>query len=281
MTNWYRHGLPLDTIAVDDRAVQYGDGVFETIAIRDGRPRLWELHMRRLALGCERLSLPMPAESLLERDLERALARTATNTTFCTAKIVLTAGTGQRGYRRPDAPATTTLMGVFDGQPLHPDCYRDGVDAIVCDTRISSQPRLAGVKSLNRLDQVLARSEWDDPGVFEGLMVDAEDRIVCGTASNIFLVRDRRILTPKLTRAGVAGIMRQHLLNLLGDNDIEFEEADIPLDDLARMDEAFVCNSQAGAVPLRRCGRHQWAVGEATRSVLAMLAYAGVPECGT
>lgn len=281
MTDWYRHGQPLDAIAIDDRAVQYGDGIFETIAVRDGRPRLWDLHMQRLALGCKRLSLPMPAENLLERDLERALARTSTNTAFCTAKIVLTAGSGQRGYRRPAVPKTTTLMGVFGSKPLDPVWYRNGVDAILCRTRLSSQPQLAGVKSLNRLDQVLARGEWDDAAVFEGLMLDADDRVVCGTASNVFFVRDARIMTPQLTRAGVPGIMRQHLLQLFGDNDIEFEEADIPLDELDHMDEAFVCNSQVGALPLRRCGSLDWPVGEATRSVLAMLSYAGVPECVT
>lgn len=279
MNDWYRHGVKVDSIPIADRAVQYGDGVFETIAIRDGRPRFWDLHMRRLRHACEHLRLGMPAENILERDLDSALARTSINTGFCTAKIIVTAGSGQRGYRRPPAKNANTLMGIFESAPLGRNTYQGGVAALLCTTIIASQPKLAGIKSLNRLEQVLARAEWDTDEYFEGLMHDADDRLICGTMTNMFAVRENRIMTPALDRAGVAGVMRQLIINLLADNDIKCDEQKISVSDLHDVDEVFISNSQIGVVPVRRCAEHQWPVGEATRSVMAMLSYNQVPEC--
>lgn len=279
MSNWYRHGVKIESISISDRAVQYGDGVFETIAIRDSRPRFWDLHMQRLRHACTRMRLTMPADNILERDLETALARTSINTSFCTVKIILSAGTGQRGYRRPPAANTNTLMGVYEGAPLSRRTYQGGVATLLCTTIISSQPKLAGIKSLNRLDQIIARAEWDTDEFFEGLMHDTEDRLICGTMTNMFVVQDNRIATPALNRAGVAGVMRQLVINLLAKNDIECDETDICVSDLSGVDEVFISNTQIGVVPVRRCGELQWPVGEATRSVMAMLAYNQVPEC--
>lgn len=280
MNDWYCNGAKIESIPINDRAVQYGDGVFETIAIRDGSPRFWDLHMQRLRHACEQLALAMPAESLLERDLDSALARTSTNTSFCTAKLIISAGQGRRGYRRPSPTNASALMGIFESAPLGRNAYQGGVAALLCTTIISSQPKLAGVKSLNRLDQIFARAEWDSDEFFEGLMHDSEKRLICGTMTNMFAVRNNEISTPSLRRAGVAGVMRQLIINQLADNDIECIETDIPVSALSEIDELFICNSQIGVMPVRRCGKHQWPVGEATRSVMAMLAYHEVPECG-
>lgn len=280
MNDWYQHGVKVESIAIDDRAVQYGDGVFETIAVRDGRPRFWELHMQRLRHACKHLELTMPAENILERDLESALARTSINTNFCTAKIIITAGSGQRGYRRPRATKANALIGIFNSAPLGRNAYQGGVATLLCTTIVASQPKLAGIKSLNRLEQIFARAEWDSDEFFEGLMADAGNRLICGTMTNMFAVRDNKISTPALDSAGVAGVMRQLVINLLADNGIECEETEISVSDLNKVDEVFISNSQIGVVPVRRCGKYQWPVGEATRSVMAMLAYNQVPECG-
>ncbi len=280
MNEWFRHGRKIDSIPVDDRAVQYGDGVFETIAIRDSRPRLWDLHMERLRRGCDGLSLTMPAENLLQRDLDKALARTTVNTTFCTAKILLSAGGGERGYRRTPPGDTNTLVGLFPTRPLAPVVYRDGAVTRLTETRLSCQPKLAGLKTLNRLDQVLARAEWKDDSILDGLMQDSDGRLVCGTMSNVFVVRDNHIATPLLNRCGVAGIMRRHIIRGLGESSIDCAETELSIADLEAADEVFVCNSQIGAVPVKRCDEFTWPVGECTRSVMALLAYREVPECG-
>lgn len=279
MSDWFRHGRKIDSIPVDDRAVQYGDGVFETIAIRDGVPRLWDLHMERLRRGCDGLSLTMPAENLLERDLDKALSRTTVNTAYCTAKVILTAGGGQRGYRRPTPGDTNTLVGLFPARPLPPVVYRDGAVTRLTETRLSSQPKTAGLKTLNRLDQVLARAEWKDDTILDGLMQDGDGRLVCGTMSNVFVVRNNHIATPALKRCGVAGVMRRHIILGLGESAIDCDESDLTIDDLEAADEVFICNSQIGAVPVKRCEDFTWPVGECTRSVMALLAYRDVPEC--
>ena len=279
MNEWFENGSRVDSIPVDDRGLQYGDGVFETIAIRDARPRFWPAHVDRLSAGAERLGFQLPVENILERDLERALALTTVNTSFCTAKIVVTAGTGPRGYRREAGRPSRTLVGIFGAQELPRDSYVEGVETVLCETPVSDQPRLAGLKTLNRLDQVLASREWDEADAFDGLMCDSQARLVCGTRTNLFLIRDNQIMTPALDRCGVEGIMRRQILDGLSGNQIECTVTDIPAAALDDADEVFVCNSQVGVLPVRRCGALSWPVGEGTRSIMAMMAYNDVPEC--
>lgn len=279
MGDWYQHGIRIGSVPIDDRAAQYGDGVFETIAIRDAGPRFWGLHLERLAHACDNVGLPMPAPNILLRDLENALARTTVNTGHCTAKLVLSCGGHERGYRRPEGVSVNSRIGIFSDAPLDDAAYAAGVIVQVCDTIAACQPQLAGVKSLNRLDQVLARSEWSDPAVFDGLMCDDDGHLVCGTRTNLFVVRENRIETPRLDRCGVAGIMRRRIIDLLANNNIHVAELAIGAEEFASFDEVFLSNSQIGVVPVRRCDNHTWAVGEATRSVMALLAYNGVPEC--
>lgn len=279
MGDWYQHGIRIDSVPVDDRAAQYGDGVFETIAVRDASPRFWNLHVTRLTLACDKLGLTMPAPNILLRDLENALARTTVNTGFCTAKLIISCGGTDRGYRRPAHTLVNSRIGIFADTPLAEETYSTGVPVHLCDTIVACQPHLAGVKSLNRLDQVLARSEWSDPDVFDGLMCDDDGNLTCGTRTNLFVVRENHIETPRLDRCGVAGIMRQCIMDLLGDNNIHVAEIAIGCEEIASFDEVFLSNSQIGVVPVRRCGDHTWVVGEATRSVMALLSYNGVPEC--
>lgn len=279
MGDWYKHGVNIDSIAVDDRALQYGDGVFETLAVRDSHPRFWDSHIRRLGDACSRLGLSMPAVNILRRDLDRALAKTTVNTTFCTAKLIISAGGNQRGYRRPSSEHANSLIGVFPSQPLPEEFYRNGVAAFPCKTAISTQSALAGIKSLNRLDQVLGRVEWDTDEFFEGLMCDADTNLVCGTMTNLFFVRNNKIETPSLNRSGVAGVMRHRIIALLAENNIDCTEVFMPMSALEDVDEMFISNTQIGVLPVREFGDHRWPAGEATQSVMALLAYNQVPEC--
>lgn len=280
MNEWFCRGRRIDTLPIDDRAVQYGDGVFETIAIRDARPRMLDRHVGRLRRGCERLGIEMPHESILDRDLQLALARTTLNTTFCIAKLIVSAGPGPRGYRRAGSGRSDALVGLYAAEPLQANAYEHGVETILTQSRIGTAPHLAGLKTLNRLDQVLARMEWDTDEIFDGIMRDTDDRVICGTMTNVFILRNNCIATPALDLCGVAGIMRNLVIDRLADNGIRCAEMDLGIEDLECADELFLCNSQIGAVPVRRCGALRWSVGEGTRSVMALLSYSGVPECG-
>ena len=266
----------LAAVAPDERAVQYGDGLFETIAIRDAAPRLLPLHLERLTTGCQRLGLDLPRESSLVFAVRALIERG--NCGEGVLKIIVSAGPGQRGYRRASSRSSVWL-GLFDGGAPGPPTNGDGVRVRICDTRLAIQPQLAGIKSLNRLEQVLARAEWDDDSVVEGLMLDTEERLVCGTMSNVFIVRDNAVVTPAITRCGVSGVMRRHLLAELHRAGIETQVVDLDLDEALDADAMFLTNSQFGLLAVERCEDRRWAGHPLTGRATKLLAAAGITEC--
>jgi 4-amino-4-deoxychorismate lyase len=278
MTEWFRDGRACETLPADDRAVQYGDGLFETIAIRNGAPRLWDYHVERLQTGAARLGLAAPAAPALRAGLDAALQQAHTDTSRCVAKLLMTAGAGPRGYRRGGDAPVTLLTGVSEARRLADACYRDGIDLRVCNTRLAMQPQLAGMKTLNRLEQVLARNEWQDDSAFEGLTLDTDGRLICGTMSNVFLIAGQQLITPAITRCGVSGVMRRHVLTLLDEAGIGYEVRDVEVDELWAADGAFISNSQVGILPARRCGSRTWQPHAVFRRITAMLRHSGVEE---
>ncbi len=278
MTAWFRDGRACDTLPADDRAVQYGDGLFETIAVRNGAARLWDYHVERLQTGAARLGLTAPSGSALRTGLNAALQQAHIDTSRCVAKLLMTAGTGPRGYRRGNDTPVTLLTGIAEARRLADDCYRDGIELRLCNTRLAVQPQLAGMKTLNRLEQVLARNEWHDESVFEGLTLDTDGRLICGTMSNVFLIAGQQLITPAITRCGVSGVMRRHLLTLLDEAGIGCDVRDVGVDELWAADGVFISNSQLGILPAKRCGSHAWQPGGLFREVAAMLRRSGVEE---
>jgi 4-amino-4-deoxychorismate lyase len=278
MTQWFRDGRPCHTLPVDDRCVQYGDGLFETIAIRNGAPRLWDYHVERLQIGSARLGLAAPCRSMLRAALDAALHQSQADTSRCVAKLLLTAGAGPRGYPRGGDAGVTLLAGISKAHRLEDTCYRDGIDLRLCNTRLAMQPQLAGMKTLNRLEQVLARNEWVDDSVFEGLTLDTDGRLICGTMSNVFLITGQQLITPAITRCGVSGVMRRHVLTLLDAAGIACGVRDVEVDELWAADGVFISNSQIGILPAKRCGSHSWLPQPLIRRLTDMLRHSGIYE---
>ena len=281
MNTWYCDGEPSESLSIDDRAIQYGDGLFETIAIRAGEPRLWPLHLERLRHGCERLGIAMPAEAVLRANLQQAVHESGIDSDYALAKIIVTAGSGPRGYQRTDAGKSRVLTAAYAVQRPAPAGYREGVVVVRCATTLAEQAALAGIKTLNRLEQVLARNEWQDSEIFDGLMCDTAERLICGTMSNVFVVHDHSIITPALGRCGVAGVMRRHILDTLQADAMTAHEDDIHWDDAMSADEMFLSNSQFGVLPVRQCGKRRWAVGPVTRELMKRVAKSGIEECAS
>ena len=254
MSEWFLNGEADARIHAEDRAVQYGDGVFETIAIRDGRPRLWAYHVERLQTGCTRLGITPPAADELEEKLGSALDACSVETGSATAKLIVSAGRGPRGYRRVESPKTL-LIGISESRKLPQSMYREGVTVRLCSTRLAIQPQLAGMKTLNRLEQVLARNEWRDDTVFEGLTLDTDGRLICGTMSNVFLLYENRLVTPAVTRCGVSGVMRRHVLTIAHEAGLECDVRDVDAGELGNCDGVVLSNSQFGVLPVRACNQ--------------------------
>ena len=198
-----------------DRAAAYGDGVFETIAIRNGAARFRPAHIARLQTGCLRLGLQAPAAEKLDALLAAELSANAGIAEFATARLVASAPSSARGYRRAADTEPDLSIQLYAARPVASELMTEGVEVRICTLRLAVQPALAGIKSLNRLEQVLARAEWQDAAIFEGLTLDTDGRLICGTMSNVFIVKDSHLATPGITRCGVSGVMRAELLRQL------------------------------------------------------------------
>lgn len=235
------------TVAADDRGLTYGDGLFETLMVRDGVCEFWDRHMRRLQHGCARLRIPACAADVLAaeshelcRDVPRAVL-----------KIIVTRGSGGRGYRPPAAAAPTRILRLSEWPDYPAANEEQGVDVRLCAIHLTSNPALAGIKHLNRLVQVLARMEWDDPAVVEGLLTDELGHIIEGTFSNVFVVKNGAVATPRLNRCGVAGIMREVVMELAADMGLVCSEDMLHWGEIVSVDEIFLTNSLIGIWPVR------------------------------
>lgn len=262
------NGAPETRIPVADRGLQYGDGLFETIAVNGGVPEFWERHMARLGAGCVRLSLPAPDADLLKAEALRLCAETARGV----LKIIVTRGSGGRGYRLPDEIHPTRIVSLHPAPDYPADIQRRGVQMRLCDTRLAIQPRLAGLKHLNRLEQILARAEWSDSAIQEGLMLAADSAAIEGTMTNLFVVSGDMLRTPDLSRCGVAGILRAVVIDLAREAGIGCRVERFGLVDVLAGDEVFLTNSVVGIWPVGRLGDREFEIGPVTRRLMAALA---------
>lgn len=244
-----------------DRGLHYGDGLFETIKVEDGSPEFWDRHLARLAEGCERLGIAAPEGDTLGREAGRLCAGDRRSV----LKIIVTRGAGGRGYRPPERPVPTRILSRHPWPDHAPAAWREGVVVRVCTTRLATQPLLAGIKHLNRLEQVMARREWDDPVIGEGLMLDTDGFVVDGTMSNLFIVAGGRLATPDLSLSGVAGVMRAVVLEAAAKLKVPAEVTRLTLDRVRAADEAFLTNSLIRIWPVRELDGKRYRLGGLVR----------------
>lgn len=258
------NGVPSQQLSAFDRGLAYGDGLFETMRWSAGRFPLLPHHLSRLAQGASRLGIPLDLDAL-EGDIAQ-LVPALQALPSAVVRLTVTRGAGGRGYLPGPDLIPTRLLAAY---PLQQRAgAAQGVALRLCDTRLGLSPALAGLKHLGRLEQVLARMEWRDPAIAEGLMLSVDGRVVEGTMSNLFLVKDQRCYTPCLRDAGVAGVMRSWLMDTLRRRQgIEVQVQDLRLEDVLAADEVFVCNSVIGIWPVVSFDRQHWPVGPLTREL--------------
>lgn len=251
-------GLEADRVSALDRGLAYGDGLFETVRAINGKAPLWTRHMARLREGCVRLGLSMPDIGVLAEEF----ARVAQHAPDCVVKIIVTRGVGQRGYASTPNAAPTRVVASFPAPALPPDWYRGGIRVRCCALRLGAQPKLAGIKHLNRLEQVLARAEWSDADVVEGLMFDQGGNLVSAIAANVFVGIDGSLSTPPVDACGVAGVVRGVLLDALPGTQVRT----ITKEDLMQADELFLTSSVRGVLPVRLLDARTLHVGTHARA---------------
>lgn len=257
------NGEPTQNLSVMDSGLRYGDGLCETMAVRQGKILLETYHLECLRKGCKQLGITAPAVPALKRELEEAVR----GQSQAVLNFILT-----RGCAGPDgrvAPGIqTTRIVSLEPWPEYPGQWAEtGIHMRICDTHVSRNRRLAGLKHLNRLDQVLARLEWTEADKLqEGLMLDEEGSVIGGTMSNVFAWLSHGVLaTPALRLAGVEGVMRRYLLEQAGRNNIQTRIASLSLTELMGAVEVFVCNSVIGVWPVAAVGAWKYRIGPMTR----------------
>jgi 4-amino-4-deoxychorismate lyase len=242
------NGAPGNTINADDRGLAYGDGVFRTLRVQAGRPVCWERQYAKLQRDCGALKISCPSALVLSSELQQ-LGKTQPEGV---AKIIITRGVSTRGYAPSAAQSETTRILGINPEPVFPaDFVKSGVRMHVCKVRLGHQVLLAGIKHLNRLENVLAASEWQDKDVPEGLLCDIAGNVISGTRSNLFMLRGNILYTPNLSRCGVAGVQRDRVMDWSKQHGVPCKGADFHMEELVQADEIFLVNSVFGLWPVR------------------------------
>jgi len=264
-------GRIVDRIKPADRGLAYGDGVFETLRVHAGRAIWWDTHWERLALGAACLGIPLPDEAGVCLHVDALIAGQRDGV----LKLVLTRGVGGRGYAPPIDLQPTLVLSLHGTPP--PPTPAGGIALRWCETRLAIQRALAGIKHCNRLEQVLARAEWNDAladgnsdsnqQIHEGLMRDTEGFVVSATATNLFVLREGRWVTPPVDRCGVAGVCRGWILE-----HADASEQRLTVDEVESADAIFLCNSVRGILPVAALGDRRWLPHARTSKLQRMLA---------
>jgi len=250
------NGQPAQSIDVSDRGLHYGDGVFETMVVIDQHIRFLDTHLERLKKGCERLVLSMPDRDLLENEFER-VKNSQSDTPFI-IKFLLTRGSGGRGYAIPADSSTTRVISTHSFPDKVMQFWESGLRLHVCKQPLAINPGLAGIKHLNRLEQVLSSAERSGRPYDEGLMLSTAENVIEGTMSNIFWVKDGTYFTPDLTDCGIEGVIRSKVIDLLESMNTEVKTGNYLLEDVLKADKVFMTNSTMLVAQVMSLNDKQW-----------------------
>ncbi len=241
---------PNQCIAIDDRALHYGDGVFETMRVQGGQVRFLQSHLQRMLLSCQRLGLAPPEQTQLLADIRRIIG----DHDDAVLKLIVSCTAGGRGYRSAEDAGINTML------ILYPAVLQDRqpISLRWCATRLGRNAQLAGMKHLNRLEQVLAQREAQAQPSDEGLMLDTEGELVSAMAGNVFLMREGVLCTPDLRFCGVRGVMREQVLNAAQSIGLRTEQAPLWPGDITNASEMFITNAVRGIRPVGGIDEQRW-----------------------
>lgn len=250
-----------------DRGLAYGDGLFETMAADGGQIRWLAHHLERLELGCRRLGIPLPDANEIRREIDAHCPRVGRNV----VKLIVTRGSGTRGYRPPEAAQSTRILSI-SSWPNYPAAhYTAGIELRTLQLRLGENPALAGLKHLCRLEQVLAYVELGNSGAQEGALLSSSGLVVGGISSNLFAIRGSQLWTPQITRCGISGVMRRVILESAAQLQLVAVERDLTLQEAQDADEIFLTNALIGIWPVAKWDERIFARGPKTRGLMHLI----------
>lgn len=252
------NGTESETLAVNDRGVQFGDGCFTTARIIRGQIQFLSAHITRLQTTCEKLFIPYRDWALLAQEMTLQAQPHQDGV----LKVMMTRGTGGRGYSAAGCESPTRVLSVSPYPAHYPRWREEGISLSLSPVQLGRNPSLAGLKHLNRLEQVLIRSHLEQTDADEALVLDSEGWLTECCAANVFWRKGFDVFTPRLDQAGVNGIMRQHILATLAPSPFRVVEVTTRPDALREADEVLICNALMPLVPVRRWNDTYWSARE-------------------
>lgn len=249
------NGVPGNQVSAQDRGLLYGDGVFRTLRVLNGCIQCWPRHYHKLQQDCAALWIACPEAGMLHEELQRLIGQQPDGV----ARITITRGEQKEyGYRPVEDVIPTRILKI---SPLfhYPDeNYSRGVKLRICNIRLAHQPKLAGIKHLNRLENILAAAECSDPDIAEGVLLDVSGNVIEGIRSNLFMVRKGELFTPSLSSCGVAGIQRERVMEWAVRHGVPCWVKQFGLMELLAAEEIFLVNSVIGLWPVRELSGSFW-----------------------
>ncbi|MCT4717399.1 aminodeoxychorismate lyase [Enterobacteriaceae bacterium H18W14] len=236
------------TLPANDRAVQFGDGCFTTAVLKKGKVSFSEQHLRRLRLACEKLQLPFTEWSMLASEMQQL----AMNEQRAVLKVIISRGAGGRGYSAANCNQPTRILSVSPFPTFYDDWRKSGISLALSPICMGVNPHLAGIKHLNRLEQVLIRTHLEQTPAQEALVLDSDGWLTECCAANLFWRKGNAVFTPFVDRAGVNGTMRQHVMACLKEAGWRLQEVRERVETLADADELIICNALMPVVPVKQ-----------------------------
>ncbi len=268
------NGKLVNGIAPTNRGFAYGDGVFRTMRLLNGELQDWPLHYQTLVADCSKIQIVCPSAELLMQEFKYLMASSdEEDTQFSILKIIITRGEGARGYAPPAVSEPTRVL-IQSPLPNYPnEIYEAGVALYTCQTRLAQQPLLAGIKHLNRLENVLARAELKDPRFFDGLLRDYDDKVIEAVSGNLFIRKEGAVMTPALDSCGVAGVMRQKILDWFKTQGQPVVVTALTMDDLLNAEAVVIVNSVYGVLQVSQIDEQAIATSHWAKELRSQLHY--------
>ncbi len=237
------NGVQQNQITIENRGLAYGDGLFTTAKIIDGKIQYLSSHIERLISGGEKLGLL----SLKQAELTEQLSQAAKEYNLAVLKVIITASSGGRGYARPTNPKSDLIIMVHDYPKHYDELAIEGITLGNSKQQIGINPMLGGLKHLNRLEQVLLRQELSNTEADDLVVININNEVIEATSANLFFWLNDRLCTPDIRNSGVNGIMRQIILQKHPDTLIK----KVTLTELSSSQAMFICNCVMGIMPVK------------------------------